>query len=170
MRFRRRKTWLLLIPFLAAGAWFASSAVIYATSIKVYLVPSKSMSPTLAPGDRICVDTRRGFTPKRGELWVLSTPKGWTAVKRVIGLPGETLEVAGGKVLIDGHAPAEPYLAGPISYTMPPVRLEAGQFFVLGDSRNASNDSHVWGPLEGGRLIGRVDFRPWPPSRIGGLR
>src|SRR4051812_8906376 len=69
------------------------------------------------PGDRICVDSRPGNTPKRGEIWVAATPIGWLAAKRVIGLPGETIEVAGGKVLIDGRPIAEPYLTGPITYS-----------------------------------------------------
>jgi signal peptidase I len=97
-------------------------------------------------------------------------PQGRIGVKRVVGLPGESIEVAGGRVLVDGEPMDEPYIAGPISYTMPAVRLQPGQYLVLGDNRNNSNDSHNWGPLEEGRFIGRVKFRPWPPSRIGGLR
>jgi signal peptidase I len=167
---RRWKPWLLLIPFLAAGTWFAWGAMLYAASVRVYQIPTKSMSPTLAPGDKLFVETRPGATPKRGEIWVFFMPQRGIGAKRVIGLPGESVEVAGGRVLVDGQPIAEPYIAGPIAYAMPPVRLKAGQYLVLGDNRNASNDSHVWGPLEKGDLIGRVKFRPWPPSRIGGLR
>ena len=170
MRRRRRKVWLLLIPVLAVGTWFASSAVIDAASLRVYVIPTKSMLPTIAPGDRICVDSRHGAAPRRGEIWVASASNGWIVAKRVIGLPGERIEVAGGKVWIDGHPLEEPYLMEPITYTMPPTRLGPDRYFLLGDNRNASNDSHVWGPLEAGRFLGRVKFRPWPPSRAGGLR
>jgi signal peptidase I len=170
MRRCRRKVWLLLSLFLAAGLWFAWNAVTYATAVRVYFVPTKSMSPTLAPADRIIADTRPRIPPKRGEIWVFNMPSGSIGVKRVVGLPGESVEVAGGRVLVDGQPLTEPYLAGPITYTMPAVRLQAGEYFVLGDNRNGSNDSHLWGPLEVDRFIGPVRFRPWPPSRIGRLR
>ena len=71
--------------------------------------------------------------------------------------------------MIDGKPLAEPYLAGPIGYSMPPVKLKANDFFLLGDNRNASSDSHVWGPAPKQGFIGRVDFRHWPPGRMGGL-
>src|SRR4051794_16019464 len=125
MKLRWRKAWLLLVPFLAAGSWFSWNAATYATSLRVYFVPTKSMSPALAPGDRILADTRRSTPPKRGEIWVFNMPRGGIGVKRVVGLPGETLEVAGGRVLIDGQPLAEPYLAVPMTYTMPAVKLRA---------------------------------------------
>ena len=170
LRFKNgRRLWLLAIPFLAIGVWYECGAVTYATSLRLYVVPSGSMSPAIAPGDRICVEPSHGATPKRGEIWLVSKP-GATFVKRVVGLPGESVEVVGGRVMIDGRPLAEPYIAGPMSYSMAPVRLKRGQYFVLGDSRNASFDSHDWGPAEDQELIGRVKFRPWPPNRVGGIR
>ena len=170
MRLRWRKAWTIAIPFVGLGLWLAWGGAIYATSLRVYLIPTSSMAPTLAMGDRIVVDSRSGKTPARGELWVFTLPNGSVAVKRVVGLPGETMEVAAGRLLVDGKPLAEPYLARPIGYTMPPLALKANEFFVLGDNRNISFDSHIWGPAPRGRFLGRVDFRPWPPSRIGGLR
>jgi signal peptidase I len=167
---RWRKAWLLLIPLLAVGLWLGWSGLIFASALRLYVIPSKSMSPTLTPGDKIVVDSRSGMAPGRGELWVFTMPTGGTGLKRVIALPGETVEVSGGQVRVDGRPLAEPYLAGPIGYSMPAVRLKAGEYFVLGDNRNTSSDSHVWGPLDARKLLGRVRFRPWPPSRIGGLR
>src|SRR3954453_17827811 len=125
MRQRRRTVWLLLIPLLVAALWSGWNAAISATAIRVYFVPTKSMSPTLAPGDRICVDSRPSTPPRRGEIWVLNLPKkGGIGVKRVIGLPGEVIEVAASRVLVDGQPLTEPYLAGPIAYVMPAVQLQ----------------------------------------------
>jgi signal peptidase I len=169
MKRRWRRAWLLAIPLVALGLWLAWGGVIYATSLRMYMIPSKSMSPTIAPNDRVVVDTRSGNTPRRGEIWVFKLPNRSLGVKRVVGLPGETLEVAGGRLLIDGTPLVEPYLAGPIGYAMPPVELRANEFFVLGDNRNASFDSHVWGPAPKNGFIGRVEFRHWPPARLGGL-
>jgi signal peptidase I len=170
MRGRRHKIWLLLIPLVAAGLWFAWSAATYASTLRLYVVPSVSMSPTITPGDRVCVEPRRGNEPGRGEVWIFQMPNGQVFIKRVIGLPGESVQVSGGRVLIDGKPLAEPYVAAPMNYSLAPVRLEAGRYFVLGDNRNASNDSHLWGPVPRSQLLGRVQFRPWPPSRIGQLR
>jgi signal peptidase I len=160
---------LLAILLAAVGAWLAWSGVIYATSLRMYIIPTNSMAPTLKKGDRFVVDTRGGITPRRGEVWVLWLPTRFRAVKRVVGLPGETIAVSGGQVLIDGKPLAEPYLAGPIGYTMAPVTLKNDEYFVLGDNRSSSFDSHVWGPLGKQQLIGRGEFRSWPPSRAGAL-
>ena len=128
---RARRLWLLLIPCLMAGAglWYASDALAYATSLRTFSVPTGSMSPTIVPGDRIAVETRVGTTPSRGEIWVMTIPSGATAVKRVIGLPGERVEVSGGRVLIDGKVLTEPYLSAPISYEMSPVGLRGRRVF-----------------------------------------
>ena len=166
---RWRRAWLLAIPPLIIGLWLAWGGVIYATSLRLYLIPTKSMAPTLAPNDRIVVGTRSGNTPRRGEIWVFTLPNRSLGVKRVVGLPGETMEVTGGRLLVDGKPLAEPYLAGPIGYSMPLVRIKSNEFFVLGDNRNASFDSHVWGPAPKKGFIGRVEFRHWPPARMGGL-
>jgi signal peptidase I len=169
-RFRLRKNQWILIPFAAAAFWLAVSTIAYATSVRIFKIPTASMSPTLAPGDRICVDTRRLHRPERGELWAFTMPGGVTIVKRAVGLPGETIEVAGGRLLINGRPLPEPYIAAPMAYTLSPITLEADQYFMLGDNRNASNDSHLWGPLNGRSLLGRVDYRCWPAGRIAGLR
>src|SRR3954447_9554924 len=98
MRLGRRRLWLLLVPLLALGTWSLWSVTIDAASLRVYQVPSKSMSPTIAPGDRIFVETRPADAPRRGEIWAFRMMNGKVWVKRVIGLPGESIEVAGGRV------------------------------------------------------------------------
>ncbi len=166
-----RRRWLLvLVPVLAAGAWYTLGAVTYATSLRLYTIPSGSMSPTLAPGDKVCAELAPRTPPKRGEIWIFNSPTGSAFVKRVIGLPGETVAVAGGKVTINGRPLDEPYLSGTPSYTMPPIQLAADEYIMLGDSRNASNDSHVLGPVPARELIGRALYRYWPTTRLGGLK
>jgi signal peptidase I len=128
------------------------------------------MSPALAPGDRVVADVHPLSSPRRGELWVFRIPPERNlAVKRVIGLPGETVEVASGRVLVDGRPLAEPYVAVPASNAVPPTKLKSGEYYLLGDNRRASHDSHVWGPLPAERLVGRVRFRIWPTRRVAGL-
>ncbi len=168
-RQRWKRALLLLIPLLGVTSWLGSSSVAYVANLRLYQIPTASMAPALAPGDRISVNRRSG-TPKRGEIWVFSMPNGSHLVKRVVGLPGETVEVAGGRVLIDGAPIAEPYVTAPTTYAMPPVRLGPDEYFMLGDRRNGSNDSHVWGPLPRDRLIGRAEYRYWPKSRIGAIQ
>jgi signal peptidase I len=164
----KKRLLLLLIPTLAAGLWYCSYAVGYVANLRAFVVPGGSMAPAIQPGDRITVDTRGG-TPNRGEIWAFHGPNS-TLIKRVIGLPGETIEVADGRVLIDGKALDEPYLASPMTYTMSPISLGPDQYFMLGDSRNASADSHVWGPLHKSKFIGRAETRFWPKGRIGPVR
>jgi signal peptidase I len=165
--------WVALALILIGGV-ATRRTLAQLTGARAYLVPTASMAPTLRPGDRLEADDAGGADPKRGQVWVLQGPAkvfpgGGTLVKRVVGLPGETVEVASGRVLIDGRPLAEPYLAAPPSYTMPPRTLGLDEYFVLGDNRNASNDSHLWGPAPRSSFLGRARLRFWPPSRFGGL-
>ncbi len=162
--------WCLGLMILMAGSWLLWSATSYAATMRMYMIPTASMAPTLAVGDRVCAELHPSAPPARGEIWVFRMPKtNLTIVKRVIGLPGETIEVSKGKVWIDGEALTEAYLCTPPSYTMPPVKLGKAEYFMLGDSRNVSNDSHKWGPVSQDLLIGRAVYRYWPMKRIGGL-
>lgn len=167
----KRRRWLIVLAVLGglACAWYGSGAVSYATSLRLYMVPSASMAPTLMPGDRIAVETLPPSRPARGELWIFNSPRGPLFVKRVVGLPGETIEVAAGKVKIDGKPLDEPYLTSPTSYTLAPVHLAADEYFMLGDSRAVSNDSHLIGPVPRSEFIGRVRYRVWPTQRMTGF-
>lgn len=164
----RKRAWFLLVPILGFGLWYGSRAVGYAANLRAFVVPTASMAPAILPGDRITVDTRGG-TPDRGEIWAFSGPNS-TLIKRVVGLPGETIEVAGGRVLVDGKPLVESYPTVPPTYTMSPVPLGPDQYFMMGDSRDASADSHVWGPLHRGKFLGRAEARFWPKGRIGPVR
>jgi signal peptidase I len=170
---RRIRVWTAgVLGFVAA--WLVWTGMSYAVSTRLYLVPSASMSPTIRPGDRVGVQINPSAGPKRGEIWVFQMPPSAglapsASIKRVIGLPGETIEVTAGRVLIDGKPIPEPYLPAPPSYTLAPLQLGRNEFFMLGDSRDGSHDSHVWGPLPADYLVGPASIRCWPLTRIGGL-
>ncbi|NOZ63658.1 MAG: signal peptidase I [Caldiserica bacterium] len=87
--------------------------------------------------------------------------------KRVIALPGETVSVRGGKVFINGVYLYEPYIKSPPKYYLPPIKIPEGCYFVLGDNRNNSEDSSVYGPIPRELILGKDVFIYWPPSRWG---
>jgi signal peptidase I len=171
-RWRRRA--LVLSFFLVALVGMGSypSLAYQLTGYGYYVIPTNSMAPTIISGDNIRVEEGAGSgQPQRSEIWIFRAPvQGQpTMIKRVIGMPGDTLEVRSGKVLVNGQIIQEAYVAAAPTYTMVPVTLGPDEYFMLGDNRNISNDSHIWGPLKQARLIGRVRFRYWPPGRFTGL-
>jgi signal peptidase I len=107
--------------------------------------------------------------PQRGDVIVFVPPNrpDDDYVKRVIGLPGETVEIINGQVFINSEPLAEPFQPNPGSYTIPPQVIPEGQIFVLGDNRNNSNDSHTWGSLPIENIVGRAWLSYWPPSMWG---
>jgi signal peptidase I len=107
--------------------------------------------------------------PQRGDVIVFEPPNrpGEDYVKRIIGLPGETVEVRNGQVLINGQPLAEPFQPGRMSYTMRPQVVPDSTVFVLGDNRNNSNDSHNWGALPVENIVGRAWLSYWPPQNWG---
>ncbi len=161
--------------------------------VNPYRIPSSSMEPTLhcarpATGcesrfsDRVLANRfiYRFRDPKRGEVVVFDTPPraraecgaGGTFVKRIIGLPGELLElrvVRGSEyVYIDGQRLEEPYVE-PDRRDIGPAerwRIPEDNYFVMGDNRSQSCDSTKWGPVARDRLIGPVFMTYWPPNRI----
>lgn len=141
-------------------------------------IPSGSMEPTLQIGDRLLVDkiVFKFSDIKRGDLVIFAPPpeaqvSGNTndLIKRVIGLPGDTIEIKDGDVLINDLPLEEPYIAQQPSYDFGPSTIPEGAFFVMGDNRNNSFDSHSWGYLPTENIIGEAFFRFWPVSRIGAI-
>ena len=101
------------------------------------------------------------------EALLLRQPEIEEFIKRVIGLPGETVEAHDGHVFIDGVRLAEPYLpAGTVTSDFGPVTVEPGHLWVMGDNRGNSADSRVFGQIEQRTIVGRAIARVWPPTRI----
>jgi signal peptidase I len=131
-------------------------------------IPSDSMVPTLETGDRILVEkvSYRLHPPQRGDIVVFYPPFATVKqafIKRVVGLPGEEIAVRDGLLWINGTAYREPYIAAAMNYELPPLRIPPESYWVMGDNRNNSNDSHVWGFLPAENIIGHAAFRffPW---------
>jgi signal peptidase I len=158
------------------------AAVVIAFIIKTLLfqafyIPSESMVPTLEKGDRVLVNklSYRLHDPHRGDIVVFSAPESAKSdgiddlVKRIVGLPGETIEGRGGHIYINGKRLAEPYLHDVQSRTFGPEHVPADSYFMLGDNRPYSKDSTFFGPIKRSKIVGRVFVRIWPPSRLGFL-
>lgn len=187
--FQRAKAWLtgprsktregvetLVIAMLLAFGIRAEVA-------SAYFIPSESMLPTLQVGDRIFVEkvTQHFGGPGRGDVVVFDPPPrahahpGDAWIKRVVGLPGETIDIRDGHVYVNGRALTEPYTEEAAQYGepdwnalgMPGGKVPAGCVFVMGDNRNNSADGHIWGALPIHNIIGRSVFRYWPLDRIG---
>jgi len=134
-------------------------------------VQSISMEPTLHEGQYLIVSKVAYWLhePQRGDIVVLEPPDHRSAIpyiKRVIGLPGEHMVIRDGRVWIDGAALNEPYVSGPALY-QEDVILGPDEYLVLGDNRNNSSDSHVWGSLPADNILGKTVFRYWPPEKWG---
>jgi signal peptidase I len=136
-----------------------------------YEVQSISMEPTLHEGQYLIVSKVAYWIhpPQRGDVIVLDPPSGQSTVpyiKRIIGLPGEQVEVRDGRVWIEGVALNEPYISGPPMYREQ-VTLGPDEYLVLGDNRNHSSDSHIWGTLPRENIVGKSVFRYWPLDKWG---
>ncbi len=116
-----------------------------------YRVLGHSMDPTLENNQFLLVSklNYRLGDPERGDIIVLRDPRSddRKLIKRVIGLPGEVVEIQDGQILINDRPLQEPYISIHANYSRPPSAIPADQFFVLGDTRNNSSDSHNWGTL-----------------------
>jgi signal peptidase I len=130
-----------------------------------FRIESVSMQPNLYEGEYVIVDkvSYSLSSPRRGDIIVFEKTGQPDLIKRVIGLPGDTVEVRPGQVLVNGIALVEPYIANPPNYTFGPVQVEPDRFFVMGDNRSNSSDSHVWGTISRDVIVGRAWLIYWPP-------
>jgi signal peptidase I len=169
----------------AAISWLRDLFVSVVIAIVVILflyqpvrVEGTSMMPTLVNDERIFINKfvyRFGVADiGRGDMVVFWFPKETSKsyIKRVIGVPGDTVEVREGTVWINGKALAESYVTAENRDTtsMPPTTLDSDKYFVLGDHRNSSNDSRSWGMVPRSYIYGKAVFVYWPLDRLGLLR
>ena len=145
-------------------------------------IPSGSMLPTLQLEDRVLVQKllpRLGVNPGVGAIVVFHPPQalleagydGQAAlIKRVVAVGGDEVEVRDGRLWRNGVVTDPDWSSGPMGYSLPSLRVPPGHLLVLGDNRNASLDSHLWGPLPVDRVIGTAVWRYWPLDRFGPLR
>lgn len=135
-------------------------------------VESISMEPTLYRGDFILVEKLSYWLgdPQRGDIVVFDYPadRDQNYIKRVIGLPGDQIFISNGKVTVNGEVMVEPYIKAMPAYTGN-WDVPKDSIFVLGDNRNRSNDSHVWGMVPTSHILGKALFLYWPISRAGML-
>jgi signal peptidase I len=163
---------------------------IQAWLLKPYRIPSGSMLDTLRPGDRVLVNRMvyRLRDPQRGDVIVFRYPQdpGVVFIKRVVGAPGDLLEVRRGRLYVNGRRVAEPYVhrsggrsdptvaqAAVAGSTMhdpwslaKPYRVPAGNYFVMGDNRTDSDDSRDWGTVPRAAIVGEGLATYWPLSRL----
>ncbi len=183
---------LALTVAVAVGLAFAVEAL----AVKPYKIPSPSMEPTLAEGQRVLVD-RLFFSPHVGQIIVFHPPVGadeeqcgrshpssspcdWpdakasseTFIKRIVAGPGDVISIQNGHVIRNGVAESDKYTRpcapgeGDCTFTTP-IRIPPGKWFVMGDNRGVSDDSRFWGPVPRDWIIGDAFLTYWPPDRIG---
>ena len=164
-----------LITSISAGCSWALKAFFLETRY----IPSGSMLPTLQINDRLFIDkwSYRFQQPQRGDVAVFNPTEALQAkgfqdafIARIIGLPGEKIEVKNGKVYVNNQPLVEPYIAEPPQYQWGPVPVPQDAYIVLGDNRNNSYDSHYWGFVPREYLIGKVSKRFWPLDRTGPVK
>ena len=174
---------------IVAVVSIALALLVQAFLIKPYRIPSESMASTLRPGDRVLVNRviYRLRQPHRGDVMVFRYPEDRNVVfiKRIVGVPGDTLQVHEGRLWVNGRLADEPYVhrttgrldptsaSGPVAgstmrepwslarpYTVPP-----DSYFVMGDNRTDSDDSRFWGTVPRADIIGEGFVIYWPLGR-----
>jgi signal peptidase I len=168
---------------LAVQAWL----------VKPYRIPSESMLGTLRPGDRVLVNRAvyHLHEPRRGDVVVFRYPRDPDVVfiKRIVGVPGDVLEVRDGRLYVNGERPREPYVhrtSGRADPTVAqaaiagstlhdpwslaePYRVPGDEYFVMGDNRTDSDDSRDWGTVPRAAIVGEGLATYWPLSRLRAL-
>lgn len=178
----RENVWVEILKTLGLSAVLAFGIRTFVAEARY--IPSRSMVPTLQVDDRLIIDkvSYHFQDPQRGDIVVFMPPEEAAIVctgprapttnkdayiKRIIALPGETVEVKQGQVLINGKAIKEDYLEEVPDYQYGPRVVPENSYLVLGDNRNNSCDSHYWGFVPRQNIIGRAIVRFWPLGRMG---
>lgn len=170
---RRVVEWVVLIALALAAAFVLRTFV-----VQSFYIPSESMTPTLQVGDRVLVNklAYRFGDPSRGDIAVFEAPPGegnsqiHDLIKRVIGLPGDTIEGSDGRVYINGKPLEEPWLRdGVQSRTFGPETVPDDHYWMLGDNRTDSRDSTFFKSIPRSSIIGKAFIRIWPLSDLSTL-
>ncbi|MBI5118699.1 signal peptidase I [Candidatus Poribacteria bacterium] len=165
MKKRKRSIWLAFVFFAAIIYLF------HVKGLRFYLVPSDSMAPTLMKSDYIAGFRANRSDLRRGDIVVFTSGyKGDYYVKRVIGLPGETLAIINGYVYTNGKMLEEPYVMQRGQENLGPIRIPKDRVFIMGDNRTNSFDSRWLGPVATSLIATRVRFIYNPISRMGPVR
>ncbi len=179
-RERRRRKWrggfreLLLTILIAFVLVFG---FVRPFVVEAFRIPSESMIPTLKVGDRILANkfVYRFWEPERGDIIVFDSVEGGddeTLIKRVVGVAGDEIQVQGGTLYVNGEPQDEPYLnkePRPSRTSYGPTKVWPGHIFVMGDNRDNSGDSRIFGPVPLENVRGEAFLRFWPVSEIGSL-
>ena len=172
-------------PATAQKAWRWLHEIVISLGISVFIIvflyqPVKvegtSMLPGLADQERIFINkfAYRFEAIERSDLVVFRYPgdPSKNYIKRIVGVPGDRIEIRNGAVLVNGSRLVEPYLPAQFrdERSMGEIVVPAGNYFVLGDHRNLSSDSRDFGPVERGAIFGKAVFAYWPTGMMGKLR
>lgn len=146
-----------------------SSCAMLLFSTRGFYVYGSCMEPNLRTGERVLA-SRVPYIfggPERGDVVIFKYPADPSKnyVKRVVGLPGDLVEIHHGRLFVNGALQREPYIQLPSHGNFGPERIKGGRLFVLGDNRDHSNDSRFWGELPIKNVEAKAIFRYWPPNR-----
>ncbi|HSJ82398.1 MAG TPA: signal peptidase I [Acidimicrobiia bacterium] len=192
----RRRSFIAELPGLLLTA-LVIAVVIKTFLLQPFWIPSESMLPTIEVNDRVMVNklAYRWGEPQRGDVVVFRDPRieetaesipeavirsvleavgirtrgDEDLIKRVVGLPGETIEVRNNQVVVDGSPLDESYLPDVFMPDEPPITVGDAEVFVMGDNRDASFDSRRFGPIALDDLVGEAFVTIWPISHFGGF-
>jgi signal peptidase I len=163
--------WLILV-----AASLAVALVVRGFLIQAFYIPSESMVPTLIKNDRVLVNklSYKLHDVHRGDIVVFKAPPGAATaqvkdlIKRVVGLPGETIEGRNGSIFINNKPLDEPYLSPDVrSRDFPPEKIPPDKIYVLGDNRQDSRDSTFFHAIDESAIVGRAFVKIWPLNDLG---
>lgn len=165
--------WIIEVVVIVVAA-FAIAMLVQAFLVKPFSIPSGSMEPTIAIGDRVLVDRLiyHFRDPKTGDVVVFSSsiPGEGHLIKRVVAVGGDTVEVKAGALYVNGVRQHEKYLLDQnIQGSFALMRVPAGSYFMMGDNRNDSADSRVFGPVPKSAILGEAFAIYWPITRLHSL-
>ncbi len=159
----------LLIVVAAVVITLLIQSTVPKSSVKGYC-----MEPGLQDGQQLLINkiVYHLHEPERGDIIVFHAPPHYNSeatpyIKRIIGLPGDTIEVKNGAVYVNGSKLNEPYIKEPPAYNLQPKKIPEDEYFVLGDNRNNASDSHNGWTVPRQNIIGKAWLSIWPPDKWG---